>query len=215
MNPKEVVEYVYNETIRSHLPRKLAYMDGYIVRSPRLFDTTDVRENVQVFEVTSHRRHTRRGDTVVVVGGGNGVSAIAAAEEVGEDGSVVVYEASSDLVPALKESMALNGVDDRVAVKEAVVGKPGGNIWGPFDGSTTIPATELPVMDVLELDCEGAEMEILQDLPHRPRVLTVEAHPKFGVSIGEVESWLENEGYEVVEDSGTGNIHHFTGVYRG
>lgn len=212
MNFREIVEEVYSATIRDYLPRKLAYLNGYVVRSPRLFDETDVRENVQSFEIESHRRFTHQGDTVVVVGGGNGVSTIAAAEEVGDDGSVIVYEAASDLVPALRESMSLNDVDHRVEVVEAIVGEIGGNIWGKSDKSTVISATNLPKMDVLELDCEGAEMSILRDLPYRPRVLTVEAHPSFGVPADDVESWLISEGYEIRRDSGNGNIHHFTGT---
>lgn len=211
---RHFIQYVYNKTLRPYLPRKLGYMNRYVVRSPRLFDQTDVREDTQLFEVTAHEEYTREGDTVVVVGGGNGVSSIAAAEKVGFDGEVLVYEASSDLVPALRESMDLNQVADRVEVIQAIVGQPGSSIWGPSGDSPVVSASELPKMDVLELDCEGAELKILRNLSNYPRVLTVEAHPQFGVPVEDIRNWLTRENYEVARESKTGNVHHFTGLRK-
>lgn len=83
---------------------------------------------------------------------------------------------------------------------------------GEFDNSKVISPSNLPQVDVLEIDCEGAEMEILQGLCYRPRVLTVEAHPVFGVSVSDVESWLTTEGYRIVQQSSDDNTHHFTGI---
>jgi len=184
------------KTLRRYLPMKLGHLNGYTVRSPRLFDRTDVCEEIPNFEINAHKSHTQKGDTVCVIGGGHGISAIAAAEQVGENGTVVVYEAASDRVRALKESMNINSVEYRVEIKEGIVAGRTENIW-EFDNSEVISPSNLLQVDVLEIDCEGAEMEILQGLCYRPRVLTVEAHPVFGFQLVMLNRGLRPRGIEL------------------
>jgi hypothetical protein len=54
---------------------------------------------------------------------------------------------------------------------------------------------------VLQLDCEGAEVEILRELIVQPRVILVETHGLFGSPTDLVASLLEKRGY-VVSDRG-------------
>jgi hypothetical protein len=42
-----------------------------------------------------------------------------------------------------------------------------------------LPPSELPPCNVLELDCEGAEVEILREMNIQPRVILVETHDHF------------------------------------
>ena len=64
-----------------------------------------------------------------------------------------------------------------------------------------MPPSQLPPCNVLQLDCEGAEAEILRGLIIRPRAILVETHGVFGAPTDLVASLLEKRGY-VVSDRG-------------
>ena len=74
--------------------------------------------------VSSHELLTRPGDSVVVVGGGERVRAVRAAQIVGERSRVIVYEGGRESVGTIGTVVALNGVADRCEVRHAVVGNP-------------------------------------------------------------------------------------------
>lgn len=69
-------------------------------------------------------------------------------------------------------------------------------MWGDTTSSPRVDPADLPACDVLELDYEGPELEILQNLEFVPRVAIVELHP-----------WLFDGDVEAVEEllSGMGN----------
>jgi hypothetical protein len=67
-------------------------------------------------------------------------------------------------------------------------------------GAVLAPS-ELPPCNVLELDCEGAEVEILRELTIQPRVILVETHGLFGAPTDLVASLLKKRGY-IVSDRG-------------
>lgn len=151
--------------------------------------------------VDALRRHVRRGDSVVVVGGGWGTTTVVAARMTHYEGTVTAYEPSSKMFERLRESVKVNGVDDVVTLKHAAVGTvtdSSERIFGTADGDIVAP-DELPRCDVLDIDCEGAELEILRSLSFRPRLLTVEAHPHLGCPPDEVKAQLTDLGYAVVE----------------
>ncbi|PAU84940.1 hypothetical protein CK500_05380 [Halorubrum salipaludis] len=193
---RKIVESTYKNTLRPYLPRRLAYFNGYIVRYPKLFDTTDVNEDMQQFEVSAHNEFTQSGDSVVVVGVGSGVSTLAAAENVGHDGDVQGYEAGADLARAAEESASLNDLADRVSIVGSPVTDTTVNTWGSVDNDPVLPS-ELPEADVLELDCEGAEYKILNEIQFRPRVIIVEIHSQFGVNPSDIHTWLESNEYSL------------------
>ena len=62
-------------------------------------------------------------------------------------------------------------------------------------------APQLPPCDVLELDCEGAEVDILQKMIIQPRGILVETHGLFGAPTVLVASLLQKRGY-IVSDEG-------------
>jgi hypothetical protein len=203
----------YQRAIRPALPlRGHVRYGGVIVADRRLGDawapkhwTPDHTADVAGYEfalINGLSRATRAGDTVVVVGGGLGVAATHAASLVGPSGRVICYEGSPLLSQNVAKTAALNGVADRVKVECAIVGAAIGIYRNRGEAlPPVLPATELPSCDVLELDCEGAEITILCDMRIAPRVALVETHGMLGASSREVRQVLEARSY-VVSDLG-------------
>jgi len=67
----------------------------------------------------------------------------------------------------------------------------------PSDVDLVEPSA-LPVCDVLELDCEGSELGILEGMKIRPRGLVVETHGVFGAPTLAVRKVIESCGYSVL-----------------
>src|SRR5262249_41883865 len=65
------------------------------------------------------------------------------------------------------------------------------------DLGTILPPSQLPACNVLQLDCEGAEVEILHELTIQPRVILVETHGVYGAPTDLVASLLWKRGYIV------------------
>jgi hypothetical protein len=80
-------------------------------------------------------------------------------------------------------------------------------VGNPGDVGAVMPPCQLPACDVLELDCEGAEVEILRGMIIQPRVILVETHGLFGAPTDLVASLLETRGY-VVSDRGLAEQSH-------
>lgn len=203
------VQSVYDRTLRPRLPRKIGCYNGIPARGPRLLDSHDHVADHEALCIDGLRALVDRGDDVCIVGGGVGISAVVAARETGPDGRVHVYEAASDRIEALAETLDMNGVTDRVTIHEAVVGESDGGedvIWGRSTTNHVRPS-ELPECDVLELDCEGAELSILRQLSmdRRPRAVVVETHGCYGSPTDEVRSELATLGYDVEDVGGEGD----------
>lgn len=190
------VRRAYNRTVREHLPRKLGLYNGVVSRAPRLLDATDHLPGYKAELVRAIRESVGDGDSVVVVGGGKGVAPVVAAEEAGDGGNVVTYEAGRDGVAVVREAIRLNGVTGRV--EHAVVATPG--VVRGESSARRVAVADLPAHDVLVLDCDGAELAILRALAERddrPRRVVVETHGELGCSTEEVRAALTDVGYAV------------------
>jgi hypothetical protein len=150
--------------------------------------------------ITALREVIRPGDNVIVIGGGLGVTAVVAALRVGPLGVVQCFEGSKQHVAFVKQTAARNRVTN-LSVRHAVVARSIMVYASGGDVGALLPPSQLPPCDVLELDCEGAEVEILQELAVQPRVILVETHGMFGAPSGLVASLLERRGY-IVSDRG-------------
>ena len=150
--------------------------------------------------IKSHRTVTDRGDDIVIVGGGYGVTAVHAVRE-SEYGSLTVFEASDSQATVVRETLALNDVTTEWSVQEKAVGSDVFEIYGD-GGSSSVErttASSLPDCDTLELDCEGSELSILRNLAIRPSALIVEMHPYKGeYSPTAVLDELEEMDYQIV-----------------
>lgn len=195
------IQYIYNNGIRPHLPRTTVEYNGVKVRAARVGDcilpwqTTDIPTYEDAL-VSGIRAHVEENDTVVVVGGGWGVSTVAAAVKTGKSGQVITYEGSEDEVCKVRETAQLNGVEGHCEIRHAIIGQAK-SLRGNQGQASILPPNELPECDILILDCEGAENMILDGMVIRPRVTIVESHGMLGASKKDVKKRLEQQGYEV------------------
>ncbi|QLC34412.1 FkbM family methyltransferase [Halarchaeum sp. CBA1220] len=190
----------YRQT-REVLPRTTATYGGVEVRAGRILDdyVPDFSLDRPGYEsglTAAIEGEVEEGDRVVIVGGGWGVTAVLAARRVGPEGSVTVYEGSKTQLERVRETLALNGVSGRVTVEHAVVGADV-SVFGSAGDADFVPSAELPDCDVLSLDCEGAELRILDGYEGEPRAVFVETHAFLGAPKADVEERLTGLGYTI------------------
>lgn len=177
--------------------RNWKWGDGRVPRRWRPHEVEDL-PGYEAALLAGIEAHVRPGDRVVVVGGGVGVTAVAAALRAGPQGRVTCFEGGRQGVRLVRETATLNGVEDRVEVRHAVVGRLVSVYGTPPDHAVLAP-TALQPCDVLELDCEGAEVDILTEMTIRPRVVLVETHGVRGAPTERVRALLEGLGYGVAD----------------
>lgn len=148
--------------------------------------------------VTAHKEYTESDDDVVIIAGGMGVSTVRAAREA-SDGELEVFEGGSEQAKAVKDVVDLHELEDRVTVHHAIVGEKI-DVYGAgqTDSAKQITYDSIPDCDVLELDCEGSELEILRNLSISPRVIIVELHPyKAGEHLTAIFEAIDEAGYQI------------------
>ncbi|MFD2029627.1 hypothetical protein ACFSKM_03470 [Ancylobacter dichloromethanicus] len=109
---------------------------------------------------------------------------------------MICFEGSKRQVDLIRGTIAINGLADRVTIRHAIVG-PAIGVYGEAGAAASLSAADIPPCDVLELDCEGSEIDILQNLAFSPRIMLVETHGMYGASSELCEQLLEARGYRV------------------
>mgnify|MGYP000227020195 CR=1 FL=1 len=199
---KKGVPFIYDNYILKLLPRSIIRYNGVDVRAGWLFDTTlpwreGHRPKYESAIMSSISQHVSKRDDVVIVGGGWGVTAVGAAKQTGSSGSVTVYEGARREVERVKDTISLNGVSNTVHVEHAIVGSDV-HLKSESGDARQIRPDELPECDVLELDCEGAEIMILEDLDFYPKYLIVESHGLYDAPTSEVQKTIESMPYSIL-----------------
>lgn len=193
------IKRTYNSFVRPYLPRTSALRSRVVV--PDSGGVLDLHKTEPRAEggLVAGTATIRAGDEVVVVGAGHGVVTTWAARMVGDSGHVFAYEGADEQADTARNTVAANGLSERVTLKTAVVGSDI-NVYGEGEVSDeVIPPADLPACDVLILDCEGAELAILRGIDQRPRVVLVEVHPDLLDSSGQpVADWLAEQDYETI-----------------
>jgi hypothetical protein len=212
---RNVIQQAYDTLLRPRLPKKIVVHNGVAVRSGGLFDATDVKPAYEGSLIAAMRERIRPGETVAMVGGGKGVSAVVAARIVGPAGAVTVYEGAASQLDVVTETLELNQVADRVKLKHGVVGDPQ-ELWSEAADAERVPPGDLPPSDTLVLDCEGSELSILREAD-LPDTVIVETHGVFDAPTEEAKRILEDRGFEVIADRveiADEDVHVLTGVRR-
>jgi len=200
---KKIIKFIYNNYIRIYLPKKMVVYNGVHVQAAHLGDRyipwhqTD-RPTYESGIVKSIYKFVDSDDDITIVGGGWGVSSVTAAKVIGGKSHVKVFEADKNTACIIEETAKINNVKKRVEIIHAVVGQAI-SLRGSGDAGKIIPAADLAKCNVLILDCEGAELHILESMDIRPEVLIVETHGVYDAPTKKVELILENIGYNVID----------------
>jgi len=153
--------------------------------------------------INSLKNYVEAGDDIVVVGGGSGTTAVIAAKEAGKGGKVVCFEGSPERYADTKRTIKLNALEDQIEISHSIVGEAlriVGTHEEEISKITETSVEELPPCDVLELDCEGAEKKILENLQIIPDVIIVETHPNKGSGPESIKEILKNKGYIITRE---------------
>lgn len=177
--------------------RKIAVYNGVAVRNARLLDKKDTFPEHEKELIEAIRKYVSNNDRVVLIGGGRGASSVVAAHQVGNSGRVIVIEALKSLSKQIQNTITLNKVSEIVNVQHAIVERSI-HLKGNSDGAEIISAKNLPECDVLVMDCEGAELYILQNIAKKPQKIIVETHSHFGSTADAIKKILNNLDYEIV-----------------
>ena len=197
---KRSFKYGYDTYIRTLLPKRTVSYNGIPVWGSRLGDSIIPWQSRDIpgYEsalVNGIQQYVETDDTIVVVGGGWGVSTISAVRECGENGQVITFEGGRQTIERVKETVQLNNDSDQVSIRHAIVGE-NISLRGDSEGAEEVSASELPECDVLVLDCEGAEIGILEEMEIRPRAVIVETHGLFNSPERKVREKLVEAGYK-------------------
>jgi hypothetical protein len=156
---------------------------------------------------------------VVIIGGGNGISATTAANQVGIDGTVSIYDGMTGEehprfgISHIQKSLELNGVDSRCETHHGLVGTKDDTVemyseHMAYDVPLIHPE-ELPECDILEFDCNGMELTILKHLQIRPRGMIIEVEAPFYKELydgnknpRDVFDELDRLGYTIIQQFG-------------
>lgn len=179
--------------------RKIAMFNGIAVRGVSLYSKIELYPEHEAELISAIRNYIKSGENVLVIGGGTGASTVAVAHQVGIKGTVITYEGNKNSVDVVNDTITLNKVEDRVSVKHAIVEKPI-HLMGFVGEAPTILAKDFPAYDVLVMDCEGAELPILQNLTIKPRLIIVETHPMFDSPEEKIIELLKNLNYDVISN---------------
>jgi hypothetical protein len=206
------VKFVYNNHVRPYFPQRnysrycgVRTCHSSLAEPARLFDgfvpwtTPSELPDYKVKNVALVQDVVSDGDSVTIIGGGEGVTAVTAARQVGPKGYVTVYEGDAKRVDDIRRTIELNELSDRFSVVHAVVGTA--HLVANDEAAKRISPEQLPTSDVVEMDCEGAELDILKNLQNQPRAIVVETHHTKEYSPysneGRIARELKSKGYEI------------------
>lgn len=163
-----------------------------------LNDSKDVIELDEMGILLSHDLVTKDTDTICAVGLGGGISLIHNCLKERPDKSFIGIEASSNQIKKTISNAKLNKIN---SAKYKLINGYGGTTDSHIYGAENKISKEFIDInkikfDVLELDCEGAELNILSNLTAKPRHIIVETHPSLvSIDYNEFSNLMTSKGY--------------------
>lgn len=220
---RESTGFAYRKTLRNVLPTTGYYTRAgipYRARKPldKYVPSIDYKSypDHEYALVQELRTHVSQGDTVVVIGAGSGTTSIIAANQAAPSGKVIGYEGVRHRVDEARRAVAFNDVQDICEIHHGVVG-PAVHLPSLREDepqAKQVLPEDIPDCDVMELDCEGAEKEILESLENKPQIIIVETHPEFDTGPDEIRRILEEQGYKISNRIDRASVPVLTAEYK-
>lgn len=186
MDVYTAVQSLYNSTIRDMLPTKDRTLAGVTLDDAPLFDLTVERPLYKIGLIMSIYDHVSDGDHIEIVGFGRGVSTTHILRA--GAGTVTGYEGAANMITKGKKTVARNyDGTPSLDVRHAVVGESI-DVYGDQSNAQSVHPSELSDADVLVLDCEGAEISILENLGTNPQTILCESHPSKEAPVSKITS---------------------------
>ena len=109
--------FVYEKYIRPKLPSrepKYAKLNGVLASraDAKILDNYIGIINYEGPLIRGMNESIQKGDRVVIVGGGRGVSAVVAAKLAGPEGHVTVYEGAKSMLSHIEDTLAINNISN-------------------------------------------------------------------------------------------------------
>lgn len=191
MDVYTAVQSLYNSTIRDKLPKKSRTLAGVTLDDAPLFDLTVERPLYKIGLIISIYEYVSDGDHVKIVGFGRGVSTTHILRA--GAGSVTGYEGATNMITKGKKTVARNyDGTPSIDVRHAIVGESI-DVYGDQTNAQSVHPSELSDADVLVLDCEGAEISILEDLRTNPQTILCESHPSKEAPVSRITSAIGDQ----------------------
>jgi 2-polyprenyl-3-methyl-5-hydroxy-6-metoxy-1,4-benzoquinol methylase len=166
-----------------------------------LFSKERIKFKDELGILLSHDNVRKEGDVILAVGVGSGISLIHNCAKPGIHKCFIGIDGSREQIALANANAKLNGIDfSKFEIIEGYAGSPK-NLYGELNqqASNFIDINKLKY-DVLELDCEGSELEILRDLTAKPRHIIVEMHPMYmDVNLNDFLKDMQNKQYILVK----------------
>ena len=192
---------------------------------PRAGESFTFFENLIRRDYFGHGICLGAGETVVDIGANIGAFAVLAAKIVGPTGRVIAFEPVSTTFARLQANVALNGLHNVVACRQAIEARDGtvairvgaksafATAHGHLEGETTVETVPsvsierifdqhgIDRIQLLKMDCEGGEYGILRSLSNelasRIDQVAMEVHDVEGESIEEIATILVSLGFSI------------------
>lgn len=186
---KNKLRRIYLDNIRSVFPnsdKKVTYNNVQV----RPYKSIDRVVNIQLppnqgghpspseYEkglITSIKKYVEKGEKAILIGGGIGVSTVVCSRKLGNEGNVIVYEGAYNMVNIIRNTININKTPSNIKIEHAVVGKAV-RLDGYRGRGRVVNPGALSYCDTLIMDCEGAEVNILESIDFTPRKIIVETH---------------------------------------
>lgn len=199
----ESVQFVFNQKIAPNTPQMYQICNGIIIKYNRLGEIISSEYDTGGFRRPLYEEALRNGaeqviqpgDSVTILGGGAGVVTVYASRYAGSNGNLQVFEASTEMIEVLQETINRNRSCAPIQIHHAIVGELY-EAWGQVGERNHVSITDFPASDIYIIDIEGAELNVIKDLPDC-RAVVVESHGALGSPTNQVINNLSNRGFKI------------------
>jgi len=183
-----VISTVY-QYVRHTLPWSSVELEGF--RFDRRFKVVDIDPDLYESATRSlMREYLNPEDSLLVVGGGTGITAITASPHVSH---VTAIEADVVVRDRFKHHIAINDVNN-VEVHLGWVGDAD-DPHRPDD----VDVFDLEGHTAIEIDVEGKGIPIIHQIPETVRKVFYESHPTRGVPTIDAMKHLRDAGFDIID----------------